>query len=94
MNSEVRKRWPGLNVGDIVTRDGTDLHRVIGTNGTAEYAPDLIDVVCIKEPEGLLNEDGVTRDEPWTRLGEIESNLAARYTLVGDAVVHANLQGV
>ncbi len=60
-------------VGDIVSRDGSDLHRVIEI-----VTEDLIVVECIREPEGWLNDDG-TRDEPWCRLGEIERNLTRRY---------------
>lgn len=38
-----------------------------------------IDVECIREPLGFLNADGM-RGEPWTRLGEVGSNLARRYS--------------
>lgn len=66
---------PHFRVGDIVTRDGTDLQRVISTNGDDQHAPDMIAVECIKDP---------ATDElspiPWCRLGEREENLARRYS--------------
>ncbi len=69
---------PHFRVGDIVTRDGTDRQRVIETDGTDDYAPTTITVVCIKEP---------ATDElspvPWIRLGEREFNLARRYSFAG-----------
>lgn len=70
-----------FKVGDIVTRDGTDLHRVVDIND----AGDLIDVECIKEPLGYLEDDG-SRSEPWARLGDIETNLARRYSFSGDII--------
>ena len=60
-------------VGDVVSRDGNDEHEILAFN----ECRDLIDVRCIKEPpiyEGS--------DEPWTRLGETESNLTRRYSFV------------
>lgn len=55
-----------FQVGDIVTRDGTDEHEVI------EADDDLcIRVRCTKAPR-----------EPWTEVGEEEFNLARRYELV------------
>lgn len=61
-----------FNVGDIVTRDGTDEHLVYddGRDGGN------IGVICIKAPRSY---DG---GEPWTSVGEAERNLARRYTLV------------
>lgn len=66
-----------FKVGDLVTRDGTDVHRVIEV-----IESDLIVVECVKEPLGYLNEDG-TRDPPWTKIGERETNLARRYDFAG-----------
>ena len=65
----IRERAPGLfgywifHVGDLVTRDGTDVHQVIDAgNGQ------LITVECVKAPA-----DG------WCAVGEREDNLARRY---------------
>lgn len=69
-----------FRVGDLVTRDGTDLQRVIEANG------DLITVECVKEPLGWLQEDGVTRDEPWCKVGDREENLARRYEHAGPII--------
>jgi hypothetical protein len=74
-----------FKVGDLVTRDGTDIHRVI----EADDGSGLILVECVKEPLGFLEEDGVTRGAPWTRKGERESNLTRRYSFAG-----AELEGV
>ena len=74
-----------FRVGDLVTRDGTDIHRVIEAEWENGYAPDLITVECIKEPLGFLDDDG-SRGEPWTRVGEKEQNLARRYRHVGDVI--------
>jgi hypothetical protein len=62
---------PEIGVGDIVTRDGTDKHLVYGINESG----DLLDVVCIKEPSS-----------PWTHIGETESNLTRRYSLLEKAI--------
>ena len=70
-----------FKVGDIVTRDGTDLQRILEIN----EAGDLITVECIKEPLGWLNDDG-TRGEPWCRLGDREDNLARRYSHAGNVI--------
>lgn len=64
-----------FEIGDIVTRGGDDRQRIIDVND----AGDLIEVECIKEPLGSLNEDG-TRGEPWCKLGDRESNLTRRYS--------------
>jgi hypothetical protein len=82
----MRRRGPGFQPGDLVTRDGTDVHRVISTNGDDRHAPDMIEVECIKEPLGFLQEDGVTRDPPWAKIGQREHNLARRYSYAGEAV--------
>lgn len=70
-----------FKIGDLVTRDGTDVHRVLKVNGFG----DCMTVECIKEPLGYLNEDG-TRDTPWTRLGETEFNLCRRYEFVSEII--------
>lgn len=67
--------------GDLVSRDGTDVQRVLEIND----AGDLMLVECIKEPLGSLNDDG-TRGEPWLRLGEQEWNLTRRYEFAGEIV--------
>jgi hypothetical protein len=58
---------------DIVSRDGTDEHLI--------YEPvddwGNISVVCIKEPK--ISEGNT---EPWTKIGETESNLARRYDFI------------
>lgn len=77
---------PGFQPGDIVTRDGTDVQRVVSTDGTDTYEPQMIEVECIKEPLGWLREDGVTREPPWMRKGEREINLARRYEYAADAI--------
>lgn len=63
----VREPIVEFGIGDIVSRDGTDEHVVTGVN----EAGDLIDVKCVKRPT-----DG------WIEVGETESNLTRRYTLV------------
>ena len=75
MTASMNYRAPQLRhlwkPGDIITRDGTDEHEIVGIDG------DLIDVVCVKAPS-----------DPWTKVGETESNLTRRYTFVrqgGDA---------
>jgi hypothetical protein len=39
---DLRHLW---QVGDIVTRDGTDEHEIVG------ISEDMLDLVCIKEPD-------------------------------------------
>lgn len=60
-------------VGDLVTRDGTDVHRVVDHNGSEGHAPDGMTVVCIKAPS-----------EPWTEVCEEEFNVCRRYDPVGE----------
>ncbi|MCT8000580.1 hypothetical protein NZL82_01670 [Sphingomonas sanguinis] len=67
-----------FKAGDLVTRDGTDLQRVVRVNPFG----DLLDVECVHEPLGYLLDEHGTRDKPWCRVGDIESNLARRYSLV------------
>jgi hypothetical protein len=74
-----------FRVGDLVTRDGTDIHRVTEADWEGGYAPDIITVVCVQEPLGFLNDDG-SRGEPWTKVGESETNMARRYSHVGDVI--------
>lgn len=62
------QRRPGFHVGDLVTRDGTDIHRVTGHNGDDQYEPDLITVVCVKAPAS-----------GWCEVGDVEDNLPRRY---------------
>lgn len=85
------EQWKTFQVGDVVTRDGTDLHRIIEMNGPAGEA-DLIEVECIREPLGYLQEDGVSRGDPWTRLGERDWNVPWRYEYPDDLTVNATVQ--
>lgn len=77
------RRW--FQPGDEVTRDGTDIHVVVDTNGCDEYAPDGMTVRCTKAPLGYLNDDG-TRSKPWTKIGEEEFNTCSRYDFVDPAI--------
>lgn len=56
-----------LHVGDMVTRDGTDIHRV--TREDDGYG--CIRVECVVAPKS-----------GWTKVGDTEDNLAGRYSLV------------
>lgn len=60
---------PSFKVGDKVTRDGSDIHVVEAVEG--DWG--LIVVRCIKAPVS-----------GWINVGETESNLPRRYTLVTD----------
>jgi hypothetical protein len=64
-----------FEVGDLITRDGTDIHRVVDHNGSDGYPPDGMTVVCVKAPS-----------EPWTQVGEEEFNVCRRYKWVGDVI--------
>jgi len=64
-----------FEVGDLVTRDGTDIHRVVDHNGSDGYPPDGMTVVCVKAPS-----------EPWTKVGIEEFNVCRRYEWVGDVI--------
>lgn len=57
--------WPG----DLVTRDGTDLHEVIERTGYAAVV-----VRCVRAPK-----------TSWIKVGETELNLSGRYQLVSSA---------
>ena len=71
----LKPRWPGINVGDIVSRSGDDRQKVLSTNGGPEFEPDMIEVECIK-----ASDDGVYQ------VGDRESNLARRYSIVGETI--------
>jgi len=60
-----------FEVGDLVTRDGTDVHRVADHNGSEGRAPDGMTVVCVKAPAS-----------GWTEVGEEEFNVCRRYEWV------------
>jgi hypothetical protein len=64
-----------FKVGDLVTRDGTDIHRVVEHNGSEGYPPDAFTVVCVKAPA-----DG------WCEVGDEEFNVCRRYEWVGDVI--------
>ncbi|MBN8973151.1 MAG: hypothetical protein J0H51_14180 [Rhizobiales bacterium] len=72
---------PIFRVGDIVTRDGSDRQRVIGTDADGDDAPTTITVECIKEP----NTDELS-PAPWCRVGETEFNLARRYSYADNTI--------
>mgnify|MGYP001616490889 CR=1 FL=1 len=55
-----------FQIGDLVTRDGTDAHRVTWVN--ADVGGDLIEVVCVRAPA-----------RQWCEVGDVEKNLARRY---------------
>lgn len=61
-----------FEVGDIVSRDGSDRHEVI--IGEDEWP--TIRVRCIKAP-----------DMPWTSVGVEEDNLARRYQLITKGIL-------
>jgi hypothetical protein len=60
-------------VGDIVSRDGSDEHEILWI----DYPSMLLSVKCTKEP--LPFEDG---NIPWAKTGEVEDNLIRRYSLM------------
>lgn len=62
---------PNFKVGDLVSRDGSDVQRIIKTNATPDSAPDLITVICIVAPR-----------TGWCDVGDVEDNLASRYNYV------------
>ena len=64
-----------FRVGDIVTRDGTDLQRIVAIND----AGDLIDVVCIQPSEF-----------GWCKVGDTEVNVAWRYNYPDQLLVNSN----
>lgn len=64
-----------FEVGDLVTRDGTDIHRVVDHNGSDGHAPDGMTVVCVKAPSG-----------GWTKVGEEEFNVCRRYEWLDEAI--------
>ena len=64
-----------FRVGDVVTRDGTDLQRISEIS-----SPDLMLFVCIREPAG---------DPPWCRVGEDEWNVPWRYSYPDELTIEA-----
>ena len=72
---------PIFRVGDIVSRDGSDRHRVIEVDNDDGDTPLTITVECIKEPA-----TDALSPVPWTRLGDTEFNLARRYDYADDAI--------
>lgn len=71
-----------FRVGDIVTRDGTDLQRVVEVSDGG----DCFTVECIREPEGYIDEDGNLQGV-WCAVGERESNLMSRYAYPAETVI-------
>lgn len=59
-----------FQVGDLVTRDGTDVQRVVAVDGF-----DDITVICVKAPAS-----------GWCRVGDAETNLAGRYLFAGGLI--------
>jgi hypothetical protein len=56
-----------FEVGDLVTRDGTDVHRVVEVGDYND-----ITVVCVRAPS-----------RGWCKVGDKELNLAGRYQHAG-----------
>lgn len=77
------RRW--FKPGDLLTRDGTDIHVVVDTNESNGYPPDGMTVRCTREPLGYLNNDG-TRSEPWTLISEEEFNTCSRDDFVNPTI--------
>ncbi|NKJ77741.1 hypothetical protein [Rhizobium leguminosarum] len=75
-----------FQVGDIVTRDGTDRQRIVEIG---EHS-DIMLVECIKAPLGYRNEDG-SRDKPWCQVGEQEWNLPRRYSYPDDLEIEGDV---
>ncbi len=61
-----------IEVGDIVTRDGTDEKIILEID--EDYF--MLTVKCIKEPKIFYG------DEAWIKIDETESNLVRRYKLL------------
>jgi hypothetical protein len=59
-----------FQVGDIVTRDGSDLQRIISATD------DVVEVECVRPPRSR-----------WCRVGERETNMAARYSYPADLLI-------
>lgn len=60
-----------FQVGDLVSRDGTDVQRV--TKADDGYG--CIIVVCVKAPVG-----------GWCKVGDEEHNISRRYSFAGDVI--------
>ena len=60
-----------FQIGDMVTRDGSDVHRV--TEIDAGYF--CLTVECVKAPA-----------TGWCKVGDVERNLSRRYDYAGDIV--------
>lgn len=69
--SEWREADDRYGVGDYVTRNGTDIQRVISLDGPDA---DTGEFLCVKEP--AIYE---ACDEPWAKIGTVEFNLTRRY---------------
>lgn len=63
--SEWREADDRYGIGDLVTRDGTDVQRVISLDGDGA---DTGEFECVKAPAS-----------GWCKVGEIEFNLTRRY---------------
>jgi hypothetical protein len=70
-----------FRIGDYVSRDGTDVHQVIGMNGDGG---DLIEVRCVVAPALYLGDA-----KPWAAVGDVDSNVPWRY----EPVEYAPLTG-
>ncbi len=66
-------RW--FQPGDLVTRDGSDIHVVVDANGCEAFAPDGMTVRCTQAPS-----------TPWTDVGEEEFNTCRRYEFIDPAI--------
>jgi hypothetical protein len=71
------RKLTGFEVGDIVTRDGTDRQRVIEVDDDGM----CMEVECIQAPAPYSE-----GEKPWCEVGEREHNLQRRYTYADDAV--------
>lgn len=75
--------WDQWEMGDIVSRDGTDEHEIIDISEPEKrWELDVMTVRCIKEPVPF--DDG----RIWARIGEEESNTLCRYRFVRKGEQH------
>ncbi len=84
-----------FQVGDIVTRRGDDLHRILQISSCG----DSMLVECIRPDKGVVVDDDGTRSDPCYKIGDQEWNLPRRYsypefmTIEGEAA-HSQAYGI
>lgn len=60
-----------IQLGDIVSWEGSDAHEVISVDGEVDQLPARVEVRCIRAAPGFQHEGQSVPDQPWAKVGDV-----------------------